>query len=86
MVHRLPPTARPPSSTPGGATPTTRPSAPRDVNSFVIGSVSVPSDSVDADEIQVSLLGPFVCEGTDRCTFYSVRTCIYNVYMNNPFY
>lgn len=52
VVHRLPPTARPPSSTPGGATPTTRPSAPRDVNSFVIGSVSVPSDSVDADEIQ----------------------------------
>ncbi|XP_022320209.2 large proline-rich protein BAG6-like isoform X3 [Crassostrea virginica] len=52
VVHRLPPATRPPSSATGGATPSARPPGARDVNSFVIGSVSVPSESVDADEIQ----------------------------------
>ena len=56
VVHRLPPTTRPPSSATGGATPSARPPGGRDVNSFVIGSVSVPSESVDADEIQVHRL------------------------------
>ncbi|XP_062589985.1 large proline-rich protein BAG6-like isoform X2 [Saccostrea cucullata] len=52
VVHRMPPSARPPSSSSGGATPSHRPPGGRDVNSFVIGSVSVPSDAVDTDEIQ----------------------------------
>ncbi|XP_061164391.1 large proline-rich protein BAG6-like isoform X3 [Saccostrea echinata] len=52
VVHRMPPSSRPPSSSPGGATSSHRPPGGRDLNSFVIGSVSVPSDAVDTDEIQ----------------------------------